>query len=124
MRDGFVYAYDKLGQPISIERFGQLRELPDYFRVAQTQIGPFWVSTIWLGFDHRFGIDIGAPIIFETMVFARGVDAPDLGPDIDTMRYCTEDQARAGHEEIVTLIRATTQLDADEILSDEHERSD
>lgn len=121
---GFVYAYDKLGQPISIERYGELRMLPDYYRVGLTDVGPYQVSTVWLGFDHRFGIDIGAPIIFETMVFADNPDVERPPIDVDSMRYCTEDQARAGHEEIVTLIRATTQFDADEILSDEHEGSD
>lgn len=36
--------------------------------VAQETIGKYWVSTVFLGLDHRFG-DSGPPLLFETMVF-------------------------------------------------------
>lgn len=36
-------------------------------RVGLDEIGPFRVSTIFLGLDHSFGR--GPPLIFETMVF-------------------------------------------------------
>lgn len=50
------------------------------------------ISTVWLGLDHQWGD--GPPLIFETMVFG--------GPnDQDQYRYSTEDEARAGHAEIV-----------------------
>ena len=44
------------------------------------------------------------------MVFTRlgfHDEGGGAGPDLDMHRYCTEEQARAGHEEVVTLIRAT-----------------
>ena len=52
---------------------------------------------MWLGLDHSFlG---GRPVIFETMVFG--------GPhDGDCERYCTEAQAREGHERVVAVLVA------------------
>lgn len=57
------------------------------------------VSTIWLGLDHGFGT--GPPVIFETMVFG------DDSEDLDVARYSTEQQARDGHTEMVTIVAAT-----------------
>lgn len=37
--------------------------------VARTVIGPYLVSTIFLGLDHQFGN--GPPLLFETMIFAE-----------------------------------------------------
>jgi hypothetical protein len=52
------------------------------------------VSTVYLGLDHSF--DGPAPLIFETMVF------PLVGyGDLDCRRYSTEEQAKAGHAEMV-----------------------
>lgn len=106
LRDRDRVQYDRDGQPISLERLEQLLADRDYRVVARDEVGPYLVSTVWLGVDHRFGE--GAPVIFETMVFAHGGD-DDLGPDLDQRRYCTEAEARAGHDETVTLIRATYQ---------------
>lgn len=80
-----------------------------YKRVALTDVGTYTVSTVWLGIDYRF-IGDGAPIIFETMVFSRDEfhDRTSLGiQDIDTQRYCTEDEALTGHRQMVELIQAT-----------------
>lgn len=94
----------------------------DYKRVAQTQIGPYWVSTVWLGLDHSFTQD-GPPIIFETMVFAVDRDDPTietLGPEMDCDRYATEEQALAGHETMCLMIRATyVDVEASEEVNDE-----
>lgn len=38
--------------------------------VRLTQVGPWHVSTIFLGLDHRF-FGKGPPILFETMVWQR-----------------------------------------------------
>jgi hypothetical protein len=35
--------------------------------VAKSDVGPFQVSTVFLGLDHSFGS--GPPMLFETMVF-------------------------------------------------------
>jgi hypothetical protein len=38
--------------------------------VAVEEIGPFVISTVFLGIDHSFGS--GLPILFETMIFTDG----------------------------------------------------
>lgn len=41
--------------------------------VMQETIGNYWVSTVFLGLDHRFGSS-GPPLLFETMIFHAGRD--------------------------------------------------
>lgn len=74
-------------------------------RVAESYIGPFRVSTVFLGVDHAHGN--GAPLLFETMVFI--IDDP-----IDTYsrRYSTWTEAEKGHAE--TLTRLSIQLEEEE----------
>jgi hypothetical protein len=92
--------YDKGGQPISIEEWSRLKFLvPGYFRVAETDVGPYWVSTVWLGFDHSFGGPV--PLIFETMVF--GEDGTAMNDYTD--RYPTEATAKEGHRQVADLVR-------------------
>jgi hypothetical protein len=55
----------------------------------------FWrkeifISTIFLVFDHNFDPDNHVPVLFETMVFVNGYEQ-------DMWRYCTWEQAEAGH---------------------------
>ena len=50
-------------------------------RVAETTVGPLWVSTVFLGLDHNFGE--GDPLLFETMIFDGGMtgrlkDSPEV----------------------------------------------
>ena len=64
--------------------------------VQQTTITAHcWVSTVFLGLDHRFH-GKGPPVVFETMVFG--------GPeklDGDMWRYSSWDDAQAGHDAAV-----------------------
>ncbi len=102
--------YDRQGQPMSLGTWAQLIEKGmDYKRVAQTTVGPYWISTVWLGLDHSFWD--GPPLIFETMVLLA-----DDGPanEYDVVRYSTEAEALAGHDEMVTLVRATTPTETGE----------
>lgn len=77
-------------------------------KVADDLVGPFRVSTIWLFIDHGFhhGPEPRPPVLFETMVFWNGADGeqPDMG-ELEQQRYCTEVEARAGHELIVAQLR-------------------
>ncbi len=105
--------YDREGNPIDTVRWSELHENYDYIRVDLTEVGPYQVSTVWIGLDYQFA-EGGPPLIFETMVFTRTAwnanrDDDDREPllDIDCMRYSTEDEARKGHQDMVTLIRAT-----------------
>lgn len=58
-------------------------------KVRLDVIGDVTVSTVFLSLDHSFGD--GPPVLFETMIFG--------GPhDQYQERYCTWDEAVAGHE--------------------------
>jgi hypothetical protein len=91
--------YDKQGNPLTDDEYMALlkREGWEYKRVARTEIGDITISTVWLGMDHRYGD--GYPVIFETMQF--GGDA-----DQDADRYCTLEEAQAGHDAWVKQITA------------------
>ena len=94
--DDPVRYYDRDGRQISLRQWGEMKYGSDYYRIADTRVGRVQVSTVWLGLDHRFGE--GPPIIFETMVFG--------GPhDGELERYCTEAEARLGHDHWVALQR-------------------
>jgi hypothetical protein len=69
--------------------------------VARTQIGDALVSTVFLGFDHRYGD--GPPILFETMIFS----SPLAGYQ---KRCCTWAEAEQQHEEACRLLRAELSL--------------
>lgn len=120
--------FDRKGVPITMREWGMLMESLDYRRVAWTEVGPYFVSTVWLGLNHNF-FD-GPPVIFETMVFSselsfsRPVTLED-GTEIlggfphheshDERRYHTEEEAVAGHvetvEQVQTVWEATRELD-------------
>ncbi len=58
----------------------------------------FNVSTVHLVINHQYGD--GPPLLFETMIFAKGDWA-----DLFMLRYSTEEQALAGHKYIVDTLR-------------------
>ena len=105
--------YDRAGNPISLDEWVRLRGTPGYTIVARTDLGPLYVSTVWLGLDHGHGYG-GPPIIFETMVFETETQTmaglsgrpfryhPEVGIQ---ERYATEAGARAGHVNVVERLR-------------------
>jgi len=124
--------YDRQGFPIAGELlpdgasdlgtlgFAQLMEQPGYQRVGWDLLPDgSYLSTVWLGIDHSLGH--GPPMIFETMRFREtGRTDALLGiPERDTLkfpdptdgemttqlRYMTEEEATATHQEIVRRIR-------------------
>lgn len=68
--------------------------------VDQTREGDVLISTVFLGLDHRFSYDESAPpLVFETMIFG--------GPhDQFQERYCTWDEAVAGHNRAIEKVRS------------------
>lgn len=99
--------YDRQGQPITRDRWVELRFGPAAgrqrdrrHRVARTRLGrdAGELSTVWLGMDLGFGQPAGRPLLFESMVFG--------GPwDGYMARYATEREAIAGHARIVQMMR-------------------
>lgn len=100
-RSGIGY-YDMDGNPMSMEEwaeyYGHDRHIGSTY--IRRRHKTFYVSTVWLGLDHGFGWEGGPPIIFETMVFERG-----LFNDLDMARYATKEQARVGHRRMVAAVR-------------------
>jgi hypothetical protein len=87
--------YDKEGRLVTLGEWSLLRKHPEYARIAETTVGPYWISTVWIGLNHGWA---SLPLIFETMVFNRESGESDL----DCRRYSTLEQAKAGHEQIVS----------------------
>jgi hypothetical protein len=74
--------------------------------VEQTDLDHVYVSTVFLGLDHRWGE--GPPLVFETMTFSQERHSVDLGErstevreSFDQWRYSTWDDAVAGHKAAV-----------------------
>lgn len=120
--------YDREGRPISLRQWCKLHDRIEYVRVAEDTIGPYWISTVWLGLDHGWGE--GPPMIFETMVFGEPewhdgfefkntqIEGRMLRPDFDQRRYSTLREARIGHAELVTEVKLFAQLHSPEERSD------
>jgi hypothetical protein len=69
-------------------------------RVAQAQVGNFFVSTVFLGIDHQFGN--GPPLLFETMAFRDG-------ESVDCHRCSTWMEAEAQHKRVCEELRVQTE---------------
>ena len=98
--------YDRQGNPMpDVLAWAKKAEGQDgYKRVAETRVGDYWISTVWVGLDMAF---TGPPLIFETMVFWQGHDDEphDHALDGEQDRYTTEEQALAGHDQMVARVR-------------------
>ena len=88
-----------------ISEMGKFFENDDFRRVDQTQVGDYWVSTVFLCIDHNFSLE-GPPILFETMVFKDDGECTDY----PTQRYATYAEAHKGHWEIVDQIRVDLKI--------------
>ena len=82
------YILDKEGNahPTDVMTWARWFEEKNLRVVGQTEIGAFFVSTVFLGIDHRFGGE-GPPILWETYVF----HSPD--GDSRMRRYCSRSEA-------------------------------
>lgn len=98
-----------------------MQEWADWFRtgnrrVAETFIGEYRVSTVFLSIDHSFSA-AGPPVLFESMVFGQKtveIRAPDgstwvSAESLDWQpRYRTYDEAERGHEVLCEEVRRLT----------------
>jgi hypothetical protein len=90
-------------QPASLGDWATSFENEDR-RVRKTQIGPFEVSTVFLGLDHDFS-GLGPPVLFETMTFLRGEGAVDVeGMNDEDGRSSKWAEAEAMHQKAVDWI--------------------
>lgn len=96
--------------PATAEEVAQAFEAPHSRRVASTQVNPdVWVSTVFLCIDHRYS-GVGPPILFETMIFGGYFTEHEYQE-----RYCTWEEAEAGHAVAVEYAKAM--MAADKLLS-------
>lgn len=70
--------------------------------VGKTEEGNFFISTVFLGINHRWG-GVGKPILFETMIFDRSTKKGK--PLAYQRRYETWEQAERGHARAVAIMR-------------------
>lgn len=85
--------YKKDGTTCTMLEWSKLFENKKYKIVKQeTLSNGLFISTVWLGLDHSFGM-IGKLLIFETMVFKN----KDFSEEVDMQRYSTEEEAKKGH---------------------------
>lgn len=82
-----------------IHKWGRWFEGGERRRVGSNNLHGKRVSTVFLGLDHRFG-DEGPPLLFETMVFPGEEWREEF-----CERYCTWDEAVAGHDRAVQYVR-------------------
>jgi hypothetical protein len=66
--------------------------------IGRDIVGHVLISTVFLGLDHRFNVESGKPIVFETMIFGGKHDQWQR-------RYCTWEEAEKGHEKAVKLVK-------------------
>lgn len=99
-RDGSLAVTEPIGSPKWTEQMSEVNKLLGdikYKRVVATNVGKYWISTVWLGTDMSFDLQPNhKPLIFETMVFKKGDSA-----GLDMERYSTEKEALAGHKALV-----------------------
>jgi hypothetical protein len=102
--------YNRKGEPIPLEEWATGFEGDRI--ISQDIVGEHFVSTVFLGLDHRFGS--GPPLIFETMIFCRHEPKRNkympwkIRPcSLDNYqdRYSTEEEAATGHIRAMNLVK-------------------
>lgn len=100
------YILDSWGEPVPTDdllTWGVWFENSHNKRIVkQEYVGKYWVSTVFLGLNHRF--DNGPPILWETMVFVKG---GRTGEDVEMARCSgNREHAEAMHLRMVQKVRS------------------
>ena len=90
--------YDREGQPISLQRFIELRHDHDYRFLARTKVGEVEIVTAWLGLDQGPFADEDRPLIFGTAAVS---DREGLVHADQEEFSATEAEALAAHQRLV-----------------------
>jgi hypothetical protein len=98
LEEGFYILVDKKTVPCTLWAWSNYFKKKDRV-LQQTHVGKAMVSTVFLGINHRFGA--GLPLLFETLVFDGPLDG-------EMERYTTWEEAMAGHEIMVSAVKAAT----------------
>ncbi len=97
--------YDREGNPLELMEWAKLCDDDNYNIVKQELVGKYFVSTVWIGLNMC--MFKGIKLIFETMIFPQGkIDFAVEDPIRDYQeRYSTEEEALAGHEKAVRVVK-------------------
>lgn len=96
MRDPLDMYFKLVGRvvtPTTLEDWAGSFERDQSRRVALTQVGPWVISTVFLGLNHRFYGD-GPPIVFETMIYTAETFPHDFFGRIEEHSDWTDYQTR------------------------------
>lgn len=85
-------------------RWARWHEDVENRRVAYTELEKGWVSTVFLGIDHRFG-GHGPPLLFETASFPQA-----NFEDTEMIRTSTWEDALRTHKKVVNRITKLLRL--------------
>jgi hypothetical protein len=86
--------------PCSLEEWARAYEKEEVRRVGYNKMGPYVVSTVFIGIDHSFGG--GPPLWFETMIFSLKTGEARFFSN--QTRYTTWEEAVEGHRMVVQLV--------------------
>lgn len=88
-----VFMINEAGEVRPAEAFESPFALPmKWRRLGYDQVGPWTISTVFLGMDHNFSLGLPVPILWETMLF----------PQTEVVaRYATREEAVDGHWSVV-----------------------
>jgi len=100
MKMGKPRYYDKDGHPLDLLTWGRLFEDRDYKRVSHDLLGPYEISTVWMGLDHNWYSNELS--IFETMIFCT--DEKDELYHYQDRYSCLED-AICGHQQTMAMVK-------------------
>jgi hypothetical protein len=89
--------------PATLEEFEQMARHPEMRIVGKTKEGPYVVSTVFLMIDHGFG---GSSLFFETMIWSEKTEKHSFFDY--QVRYATYQEALAGHQAVVELVKEGT----------------
>jgi hypothetical protein len=106
LNDKNRWYFDKEGNRISLKKFGELFEDPEYKIIKQEKIGDSFVSTVWLGLDmsNIFTKSETPKSLFETMIFKQKHEDSNWD-DLYMERCGTKEQAVLQHEEAVKWVK-------------------
>jgi hypothetical protein len=103
MNNFYILDANRLAVPVAtVEEWGRYFQTANR-RVALEEIGPYIISTVFLGLDHSFGGEL--PILFESMIFG-----PPNGNEVDMDRCSTWEEAIEMHERMVANVIARLEM--------------
>jgi hypothetical protein len=94
-----TYVLTPNNKPVKASWISSQKFCLKHAKLATTRVRNLFVSTIFLGEDHRWSSDKGPPILWETSVFNN------LGNIVFSWRANSHRKAKSNHKAIVIFIK-------------------